>query len=337
MLSQEQRARIIEQESKAFLDEGFGQLDLSSFPSLQNAPTEEFSTEDKHGLSRVDVSGMSRTNKLRELIENPDRAALAELAKEDPALAAQLAEDRATEIARQFVADNPQYLRTDRNFERIVDFLLRKHFKQSLRNYPDPDAASMALLAAGVWTVPELSASFKKLYREGELDTASNEPRFLTPTEKLRCEQLAANGEILTAICDYVQYRIGEDAADQVRFGLADPLSFTADPANREILEEAVLWCWQRYRKDFWPTPERLEFLKQYAAGRFLTVALLDAGFETLKLHERDATRSGLLSQVRNSQSEQPTPAAFDEMSDEQIADLKRRTLREYAKQFRRR
>lgn len=322
--------QIVEQESKAFLDENFGQLDLSSYPGLQPLPPEELP-------EHFDRSGLSRVNGLREFIENPDREALAQLAKQDPALAAQLAEDRATEIARQFVAENPKYLRTDRNFERIVDFLLRKHFKQSLRNYPDPDAASLALLAAGVWTVPELTATFNKLYQEGELDGASNEPRFLTPTEKLRCEQVAANGDVLTAICDYVQYRIGEDAADQVRFGLADPLSFTADPANREILEEAVLWCWQRYRKDFWPTLERLEFLKRYAAGRFLTVALLDAAFENLKVHEKDATRATVLGQVRNSQNKQPSLADFDEMSDEEVSRLKTAALREYARQNRRR
>src|SRR5215469_6670869 len=203
-MNEEQRKRIIEQETAAFLDPQFGQLDLSSYPELAKPATETFETEDKHGLNRVDTSGLGTVNRLKELISNPDRAALAELARDNPEIAAQLQEDRATEIARQFVAANPRYLQTDRNFERIVSYLLQKHLGQDLRIYEDADEATLALLAAGVWSVPEITAAFRNLLRQGELDSASNEPRYLTAEEKLRCEQIAANGDILTAIGDYV-------------------------------------------------------------------------------------------------------------------------------------
>jgi hypothetical protein len=95
---------------------------------------------------------------------------------------------------------------------------------------------------------------------------------------------------------------LGEDVADQIAFSLADPFEFTSDPQYRPILEESVLFAWEHYRKDYSPTPERRAYLKRYAAGRFLNVALLDAAWESCKIAERDATRAGLLGQVENRQ-----------------------------------
>jgi hypothetical protein len=168
-MDEKTKQRIIEQETAAFLDPQFGQLDLSSYPELAKPATETFETEDKHGLNRVDTSGLGTVNRLKELLSNPDRAALSELARDNPEIAAHLQEERATEIARQFVAANPRYLQTDRNFERIVSYLLHKHLGQTLRIYEDADEASLTLLAAGVWTVPGLTAAFKTLLHEGEL------------------------------------------------------------------------------------------------------------------------------------------------------------------------
>jgi hypothetical protein len=68
-----------------------------------------------------------------------------------------------------------------------------------------------------------------------------------------------------------------------------------------------------------------------------LNVALLDAAWESCKIVERDATRAGLLGQVENRQQARSVqPIDLESLSDDEIADLRRRTLREYSKQQRR-
>ena len=124
-----------------------------------------------------------------------------------------------------------------------------------------------------------------------------------------------------------------------MRFALADPLSFTADPENREILEEAVWFCWQAARPAFTPTPERIATMKRHIAGRFVNVALLDAAWVAVQEAERDAFRSGLLHGPAESPEygQQSREMDFDNLSDEEIARLKTATMREYARQQRNR
>ena len=54
---------------------------------------------------------------------------------------------------------------------------------------------------------------------------------------------------------EYVKGRISEEAGYEVAFTLADPLTFTTDPAMRPILEEACWFCWEAYRKDYHHRP----------------------------------------------------------------------------------
>ena len=77
-----------------------------------------------------------------------------------------------------------------------------------------------------------------------------------------------------------VKGRISEEAGYEVAFTLADPLTFTTDPKMRPILEEACRFCWEAYRKDYSPSPDRRRFIGDYCAGRFVTVSLLDAAWE---------------------------------------------------------
>jgi len=101
----------------------------------------------------------------------------------------------------------------------------------------------------------------------------------------------------------------------------------------RPVLEEAVCFCWENYRKDYSPTADRRRFLHEYCAGRFITVALLDAAWEQCKQAERDATRSGLFNQIGNGTAETESPAeSLERLDDASIDNLYHRTLREYAK-----
>jgi hypothetical protein len=143
----------------------------------------------------------------------------------------------------------------------------------------EPDDAQDLLINNGYWTLANLEAAYKALDRVGALEYPANQARPLTEVQRLRAEQLAANGDVLGGIVEYVKGRISEDAADQVAFSLPDPIEFTSDPAMRPILEEACWFCWEAYRKDYSPSAERRQFLRDYCGGRFLTVALLDAAW----------------------------------------------------------
>jgi hypothetical protein len=109
------------------------------------------------------------------------------------------------------------------------------------------------------------------------------------------------------------------------------------DKSNCPKFPEACLFCWENYRKDYSPTTDRRRFFRDYCAGRFVTVALLDAAWEECKRVETDATRSALFNQPENEGNARTNDVpAFDRLDDEGIADLYHRTLREYAQTVKR-
>ncbi len=198
----------------------------------------------------------------------------------------------------------------------------------------EPDDAQDLLIDSGHWTLTNLEAAYKALDRVGALEYPSNHARPLKEAQRLRAEQLAANGDVLGAITTYVAGRISEDAANEVAFSLLEPLSFTTDPSMRPILEEACWFCWEAHRKDYSPSADRRRFLHDYCGGRFVTVALLDAAWEECKRNEQVATRSSLLSQFGNEAEETTdrSSGSLDRLDDTAIDNLYHRTLREYAR-----
>src|SRR5260370_30215781 len=102
MLDQRTKERMITEETSKFMDSNFGQLDLSGSPDLDHPPAEaKFELQDRHGFNRVDESGLAGINQLKELLANPPREVVEEIAKEtgNPELISQLAQDRAEEVA----------------------------------------------------------------------------------------------------------------------------------------------------------------------------------------------------------------------------------------------
>lgn len=52
MLDQQTKKRIIAEETARFMDDNFGQLDLSGSPDLNKPATEVFDLQDRHGFNR---------------------------------------------------------------------------------------------------------------------------------------------------------------------------------------------------------------------------------------------------------------------------------------------
>ena len=338
MLDPRTKQRIITEETARFMDTNFGQLDLSGSPDLNHPSAEQkFELQDQHGFNRVDESGLAGINRLKDLLANPPREVVEELAREtgNPELTAQLADERATEIAHEFRRRNPGYMKSDANWRYIVE-----QMAHSLLGEDDleTEEAQDLLINGGYWTLENLTAAYKALDRIGALEYPANHSRPLKEAQRLRAEQLAANGDVLGGIVEYIKGRISEEAGYEVAFTLADPLAFTTDPKMRPILEEACWFCWEAYRKDYSPSPERRRFLRDYCGGRFVTVALLDAAWDECKRAERDAARSELLGQI-DIQKAAPVEdglASLDRLDDAGIDDLYHRTLREYARSAKR-
>jgi hypothetical protein len=338
MLNQRTKEEIIAQETSRFMDGNFGQLDLSGSPDLNHPPPEDkFELQDRYGFNRVDESGLSGINQLKELLANPPRDVVEEIAKEtqNPDLLSELAHERAENVAHEFRRRNPGYLKCDGNWRSIVETM-----SHNLLGEDDLEAedAQELLIADGQWTLHNLTAAYKALDRVGALEYPVNHARPLKEAQRLRAAQLAANGDVLGAIVEYVKGRIGEDAAFDVAFALEDPFDFTSDPNNRPILEEACFFSWEHYRTDYSPTADRRRFLREYCAGRFITVALLDAAWDECKRVERDEMRSSLFNHAGNEVVEtvEGPLSSLDRLDNAAIDDLYHRTLREYARTVKR-
>ena len=335
MLDPHTKQRVLAEETARFMDGAFGQLDLSGSPDLTNPVTERFELQDRHGFNRVDESGLAGINQLKQLLANPPREVVEELVREtrNPALAEELADERATDIANEFRRRNPGYLKCDANWRAIVQKMASDLLYE---NDMPADEAHDRLVSEGHWTLANLEAAYKALDRDGALAYPANQPRPLRASQRLRAEQLAANGDVLGGIVEYIKGRISEEAGYEVAFTLADPLAFTTDPTMRPILEEACWFCWEAYRKDYSPSPERRQFIRDYCAGRFVTVSLLDAAWEECKRAEQDALRSSLFAYADEPRETfEQTPVSLDRLEDSDIDDLYHRTLREYARQAR--
>ena len=338
MMKQRTKEQIIAEETSRFMDGNFGQLDVSGSPDLNHPAEDKFELQDRHGFNRVDESGLAGINQLKKLLANPPREVVEEIAKEtgNSELISELADERAEDVAHEFRQRNPGYLKCDANWRSIVETMAHSCLGE---DDLDTDDAQELLIANGCWTLPNLTAAYKSLDRVGALEYQANHSRPLKEAERLRAEQLAANGDVLGGIVQYVKGRISEEAADKVAFALDDPLSFTTDPEMRPILEEACLFCWEAYRKDFSPSADRRAFLRDYCSGRFITVGLLDAAWDEFKRQEKDAMRSGLFNQV-GSEPVEPIEGSvgtsLDRMDDAGIDALYHRTLKEYARNVRR-
>ena len=170
MLDQRMKERIIAEETSRFMDGNFGQLDLSGSPDLNNPPAEEkFELQDRHGFNRADESGLAGINHLKELLANPPREVVEEIAQEthNPDLISELANERAEEVAREFRRRNPGYLKCDSNWRSIVETLAYNFLGE---DDLDADEAQELLIAKGHWTLPNLTAAYQTLDRAGDLE-----------------------------------------------------------------------------------------------------------------------------------------------------------------------
>ena len=291
-LSKEQQQQIIKDNEK-WVTEGFGGVDMSGFPDFSKLPEEDKPSiaGDRHGFNRVDFGPSIKG--LQKFVNNPGVEALERVAKEtaNPELANQIAEQRTSDIAYQFINANPSYVPSDGNFEAVVEKLCFMHNQLPLARI-DPAQASTELYLRGLWTVENLQAAFNELVEGGALEMPEGHLYNPTPKQLRRCELLATvPGRLGEAIENYCRFRIGEDIYDSMT--VAEKEDVLTDPAYRELFLEAATWAFKQIEPNV--TDEAIEFIIPRLQGRYPTVAVFKAIYEQYLKRQDSQQRNELL------------------------------------------
>lgn len=327
--------RIAREEANRFLDDNFGQLDLSGCPSLLTPPSEEsqlpnprFAPLDDRGTG-LGASALKRG--IEELVNDPEVQAQVARETGNPDLLAEYQVRKAEEITREWVRRTPSYHRCEENWEKIV-FTMAYNALGWAEDEADVEEAQEELIRLGFWTFENLTVAFKALSRAGVLMVRPDQPRHLTDHELRAIGLQAGSGDVDGAISKYLLLRSPEEAADAMLNAptLADALDEIADPSLAKIVEEAVWFCWQQGRPGYSPTPERRRFMQTYVAARIPTARLLDEAWAACQGKEKSMIRDMVLRQVGESEQKN-SPPDLDGLSDEQVEKLYRGTMRKIA------
>jgi len=122
----------------------------------------------------VDDAGLAGINQLKELLANPPREVVEEIATEtqNHDLLSALAQERAEDVANEFRRRNPGYLKCDANWRSIADTLAHKFLGQGDL---DAEDAEELLISGGFWTVENLTDAYKALDKVGALEHPANQ------------------------------------------------------------------------------------------------------------------------------------------------------------------
>jgi hypothetical protein len=299
------------------------QLDLSGFPSLQIEDSEDASFSDSR-FSQMNLSSGMKMPELKKFISKPlDDETVSELAKVNPDLAEEWNDRLAEKVSIEFANSNPNYFKCEENFDTLVSTLAFS------ANLPD-DSTENDLLQAGVWTVENLHNAFEQLTIEGKLKTKLFTQRELSNPELSSLQVDVASGNWQSALMGYLSLRLG---MYQHWLESIEPWQQTAEiskPENRQLLFDATYFIFESLTTDYSPDQSFVDFGVRYIGGRLPTVALWSAAWNK---YQSDNKHSYLFG-GNKSVSEQ-VDTDFEGMSDDQIDNLKRETIKEYYKQKR--
>lgn len=327
-MTPEQQRSIIQNESAAFLDDGFGQLDLSQFPSLQPPPTGKSRDDGRFAKHWTDTPLSASAAALRDFVANPDTESLQRVADEigQEEFVDEVRQRKGERIAQLFKQARPQYLPLDENLDAMVATMAFNYLPPS-----EQDGGTKTLIGrlieAGAWDVSHLCAVFDALESEGILVLPAGEPRNLTEREQLRVARMAQSGRTDEAIGEYLRCALhGEEPT----------LEMVTDPAYRAVCDDAVLTVFEEVTLDYVPTPERKTYLLRHCGNRPLTLGLLQQAWRACQDNEQRHERGELLNQFQQTDSEPVSPKEIDALDDASVDRLYHDSLRAYAAQFRR-
>lgn len=322
-MTPEQQKQIISQES-AWVDQSFGQLDLSAFPALQPHPPETSRDDGRFARAYGDTALKRSAQDLRDFVSNPDLDAMQETGSE--MLLRDVRDQRAEKVVLEFKRANPEYLPTQANYEAITATLSFNALPES-DQHGDSDDIVDRLIAGGYWTIGNLEACYRELNRQGLLDVPAGEPRNLSERERLRVSRMAQAGRIEEAIGEYLRCSLDGDEPT---------LELVNDPKYRGLCDDAVYTVWEETQLDFVPTGSRKAYLLRFAGNRPLTIPLLREAWKSCMASERRSERGQLLNSIEQQQQTPPTPAEIDNLKDDEVERLYHQSLKAYAETFKR-
>jgi hypothetical protein len=141
--------------------------------------------------------------------------------------------------------------------------------------------------------------------------------RELTERETLECVRCAQLGLVQDAITRYLSYSFSGREVDWQE--LLD------NPAYQPVCDRATTLAWVNSRNDYSPTEDRDEYIRQFTAGRPLTITLLDAAWKSCQETERRAS---------GQPEPEPTaePVLLDDLSDGEVEGQFRAVMRAHAR-----
>jgi hypothetical protein len=316
-----QREAMIE----AMSADQFAPLDLSAFPSLQEQPTPE-AHDDRWSRDWRDTPLNASAHALRSFVSDPDVEALDRVGSETghPGFRAEVRQRRGEKVAETFKRDNPSYIPTPENYDLIVQTLAFNALP-SADQEGSVDEVVATLIEQGFWTVPNLTACYRALTAEGLLTIGAGSTRNLSSAERLRVTRLAQSGRVDEALTEFLKCSLDGEEPD---------LEMLSDPNYREACDTAVQSVFEDIQLDYVPTQERRAYLTRYAAGRPLTLALLQQAWASCQSAEKRYDRGEALRPLREERA--PTQQDLDALDDEAVEELYGRSRRAYVQAARR-
>jgi hypothetical protein len=277
-----------------FADDGFGGVDRS-----------------KKGMTLEDFANDTET--------------LEEYARRDPAFGEKLADHRIDEVCVEFVRKTKRYLKTDKNYERIVKFLAKTYLDEV--RFDSEEDTVRKLYEAGAWTVETLTYAFNQLCNVGRMEMASGEIKELSKDEKLAVIADIRDGDPEAAVINYISYSFGGQAPREYQ----SPRDFiTAHPA----LSSKAVWFVFGHLTAAELTPEELaDFRKDMSRHPLPTVQFLQNSLPAWRQAHRHRVMFGGSDQNKQQQAEQPkefTSEELDRLSDAEIEELRLAAIKEY-------
>jgi hypothetical protein len=142
MTPAEQRA-IIAKES-AWLNENFGQLDLTAFPALNELPPEQTRDDGRFAKDWRDAALSTSPRALRQFVSDPDGEARERVGAEtnNEGFRDEVRQRKGETIAQQFKRANPSYIPTQNNYQTIAA-TLSFNTLSAARNRKEPSTSRL--------------------------------------------------------------------------------------------------------------------------------------------------------------------------------------------------
>jgi hypothetical protein len=327
MTPAEQRA-IINKES-AWVDDSFGQLDLTAFPALNELPPEQSRDDSRFAREYGDTALSRSASALRQFVADPDAEALERVGAEtnNEGFRDEVRQRKGESIASAFKRACPDYIPTQHNYQ-IISQTLAFNTLSAAQQEGTVDEQVSDMVDAGHWTVTNLISCFNALTREGLLDVPLGSVRNLSTAERLRVTRLAQSGRVDEAIGEHLRCALdGEEPGMEI----------LNDPNYRDACDDAVWAVFADITYDYVPTAEREAYIQRHCAGRPVTLALLQSAWSACQASEQRYQRGELLnSYQRPEDSTPPSERGLNAMSDSEVDRLFHASLKEYANSFRR-